>query len=466
MAQQAFEQAIAFSQALDLSIDVHKTYAWSTCPHARGLLRTGGFRVVSDERDLGAHVVYTRQIRNMTLKNRIKGLSDFWGKLRSAGGSYLQRLRIVRTAAWPRALHGVSGSFLGKKHWENLRSEFLKGMNIAKAGVSPVVQFVIDGWTLDPLAYAVMATLRDFRDFGSNDTQLNMLGRAIRGEVTLPDGSVTSILLSRVALLGWLWVGEGIIKDVYGTCNVATCGMAELVFRAQRGWQQWVASQVSHRPSFRHFDKVDVDGTLRHLAKLQPVERATLRSYLNGMTFTNAQACYWTTSGCSNCPACGQPDSAWHRLYECSFSESCRKLVADDVLEAVQHVPQVLSVQGWTLLAPLAVPWMQYLAQLGCQLPVTRVQTQLEVLDLFTDGSCLNQEHGKLAAWAVVQASKPCVHAQPSDFAVLCAGKVPGCIQSAHRAELYAILAALHVSPKLRWSSQTVVGLRKCHRSF
>ena len=183
MAQQAFEQAIAFSQALDLSIDVHKTYAWSTCPHARGLLRTGGFRVVSDERDLGAHVVYTRQIRNMTLKNRIKGLSDFWGKLRSAGGSYLQRLRIVRTAAWPRALHGVSGSFLGKKHWENLRSEFLKGMNIAKAGVSPVVQFVIDGWTLDPLAYAVMATLRDFRDFGSNDTQLNMLGRAIRGEV-------------------------------------------------------------------------------------------------------------------------------------------------------------------------------------------------------------------------------------------------------------------------------------------
>ena len=81
-------------------------------------------------------------------------------------------------------------------------------------------------------------------------------------------------------------------------------------------------------------------------------------------------------------------------------------------------------------------------------------------------GLVLNQEHGKLAAWAVVQASKPCVHAQPSDFAVLCAGKVPGCIQSAHRAELYAILAALHVSQKLRWSSQTVVGLRKCHRSF
>ena len=68
MAQQAFEQAIAFSQALDLSIDVHKTYAWSTCPHARGLLRTGGFRVVSDERDLGAHVVYTRQIVHDTQK--------------------------------------------------------------------------------------------------------------------------------------------------------------------------------------------------------------------------------------------------------------------------------------------------------------------------------------------------------------------------------------------------------------
>lgn len=215
-ASDAFNQALSFAQALDLSIDVDKTYAWSTCSDARCLLRSGGFRVLSDDRDLGAHVVYTKQIRNLTIKKRISGLADFWSKLKIAKGSHLQRVRVVKTAAWPRALHGISGSFLGKKHWESLRSEYLKSMNLAKPGVSPVLQFVIDGWTLDPQACALIDTLRDFRDFGCNAVSLHRLWQAVQGQIDLPVGSVTSILLSRVAMLGWTWIGEGVVRDNLG----------------------------------------------------------------------------------------------------------------------------------------------------------------------------------------------------------------------------------------------------------
>lgn len=109
----ALNSALSFARALDLSIDANKTYAWSTDSGARIGLRNAGFRVVSSERDLGAHVVYTKQIRNSTLKCRIQGLADFWAKLKTSGGTHSQRIRVVRTAAWPRALHGISGSFFG-----------------------------------------------------------------------------------------------------------------------------------------------------------------------------------------------------------------------------------------------------------------------------------------------------------------------------------------------------------------
>ena len=54
------------------------------------------FRVVNATRDLGAHVVYTRQLSNSTLLDRIEGLSDFWVKLKSAVTTYKQKVTLVR----------------------------------------------------------------------------------------------------------------------------------------------------------------------------------------------------------------------------------------------------------------------------------------------------------------------------------------------------------------------------------
>ena len=447
-AEGAFTKAMDFAAALDLRIDVAKTYAWSTNSEARCLLRSQRFKVLGNERDLGAHVVYTKQIRNATIQTRIQGLADFWNKLKLAGGTHIQRLRLIKTAAWPRALHGISGSFLGRKHWESLRSECLKSMNLAKAGVNPPLQFLIEGWTLDPQAFAIVATLRDFRDLGSTDAHLHTLWEATQGFVDLPFGSVSSILTSRIETLGWKWIGEGIIQDAFGACDVANCGMTELLLRAQLGWNQWVAGQVAHRTSFQQFAQVDVLTTVSHVNSLSPLEQATIRSYLNGMTFTNAQACLWTNSGSSNCQACGAPDSTKHRLYECPFSEQCRSALATEVLDAIIQAPPVLSLHGWTLQASAFPTWMAYLVDLQVQCVEPGVFPQQQFLDLFTDGSCCHQHPYCTAAWAVVQAQGPNVDASPEQFDVVAAGPVPGCIQSAHRAELHAVLHALQFARK------------------
>lgn len=442
-ATEAFQQCLIFCELLDLSLDAQKTVAWSTDSDSRGLLRQGGFTVVEGVRDLGAHLVYTRQIRNATVQERIAGLSDFWSKLSCTFGSRALKSRVVRCAAWPRALHGISSCYLGRKHWEGLRSDYMRSMHSQKPGVSPVLQMLLDGLETDPLAFGVKSTIRDFRDLGSSDRHLALIWRYHLGEVDLPPSSVTAVLTSRLALLGWTWSGEGIVTDQVGALSLVTCGMAELNFRFALGWEQWVITQCKHRLTFAQFGQVDVAATMRHLRKLSLSEVATLRAYQNGMSFTNEHAFRWSEDGCVQCPLCNHPDSAWHRLYECDAMADIRDDISPDILACVPHLPQVLSLHGWDLRSPYKLQWLQYLNNMDSFLPTPFLALDGPVVDLFVDGSCFFEVPFKLAAWAVVLGQTPSLQVSAEHFGVFASGWVPGCIQTSHRAELWALLAAL-----------------------
>ena len=79
-------------------------------------------------RDLGAHVVYTRQIANRTTLDLVFDLSDFWGKLGSAACTFQQKASLVSRVAWPRALHAVSAAVVGKRHFESLRASVMQSL--------------------------------------------------------------------------------------------------------------------------------------------------------------------------------------------------------------------------------------------------------------------------------------------------------------------------------------------------
>lgn len=136
---ESFQRVLEFAELLDLTVNKSKTYAWSTSSSGRLALKRAGFVVKSDCRDLGAHLSYTRQIRNSTIKSKILDLSDFWDKLFQCGGSLRQKCRLVMTCAWPRALHAISGSFLGKKHWASLRTRVVQSLRLDMCRRQPSV---------------------------------------------------------------------------------------------------------------------------------------------------------------------------------------------------------------------------------------------------------------------------------------------------------------------------------------
>ena len=149
----SFDRVLEFASLLDITVDEKKTVAWSNDPIARKNFRQQGFRVDLAVRELGAQLTFSRQIRNATLLDRVKGLNDFWLKLRTAGGTFAQKTRLIFTGAWPRAFHGISACFVGRKHWVGIRTDFLRAVWLDKPGANAMLQMAQERLGFDPQAY-------------------------------------------------------------------------------------------------------------------------------------------------------------------------------------------------------------------------------------------------------------------------------------------------------------------------
>lgn len=437
----SFQRVVEFSELMDLTLDSKKTVAWANDADTRRFFRSQGFQVALSVRELGAQVTFSAQIRNSTIVEKIRGLLDFWQKLRIAHGTYQQKLRLITTAAWPRALHGISSCYLGRKHWVSLRAACVRALKLDKPGSNSVLQLAQGRLGLDPLLYAIIQTFRDFRSYGSTDAHLVRLLEVHRGTACLPFCSVSQIVLSRLHILGWSWTSENLVQDGLSAFSLVDCGWAELEFRLWRAWTLFVARQVCHRDTLADFHLVDLRATHAAVAKLDPHEQAILRPILNGCTFTREHAFKWSQSGSLACPLCGQDDGFYHRLWVCPAASSLRNQVPSNVLSLVSSLPQSLSVHGWDLRSPTCDAWFSYFDSLPEGVLSLDLLPTAPVVDLFTDGSCWwpASEH-RIASWSVIASVPPCLDMSTRGTWVLATGALPKVVQTAHRAELYALV--------------------------
>ena len=316
-ASAALQRALDFASQWDLNIDQSKTFTWGSSRYARMALRQAGLPVAHDAKDLGAHVVFTRQLRNRSVLDRIASLDDFWQKLSMARGSRSQKVRAIRTAAWPRALHGVSAVIIGKKHWPGLRSSYMRALRLLKPGANPFLQMLLDGFACDPQLFAIWTSLLDFRALGCQDGQIALLDQIGACAVDAAQASVTQVLSHRIHQLGWTIELGGFVKDRYGRFSLAECCVGDLQSRVSWAWTDFVATQVHSRVDFGGFSRVSLAETCRGVASFALVDQAALRAVLNGTTFTNQHAYHWSGDGSIYCPECGAVDSLRHKYWEC-----------------------------------------------------------------------------------------------------------------------------------------------------
>ena len=457
-----------FVAAMDLLVDSKKSYAWSLSSQGRFALRSQGVRVVLAEKNLGAHVQLSRKHTNASLMDRIHAFQPIWTKLRVSACAYGTKVRALKAAAWPKALHAVASTSLSESTFHKLRAGAMRGLDAEGAGANAWIHLgMIEHPSADPQFSATIQSIRSVRECGDQAQLLPRLAEAVSGDSSLPENSITNTLVNRLQTLGWHVTSTGWMVDLFGTFSIFDVSLAEVVFRAQWAWQQVIASKVSHRPGFCDLHQADPSATRQWLQSLPCDDQALFRKCLNGSHFTQDGKSHCQETGTDQCPYCACSDSRFHRFWECERFETHRAAIAPSLRNLMPTLPEFLTSYGWNIRAHTQREWLSMLADIPSPAEVV-LEPLAHDLHLFTDGSCMNQSFPqcRVASWAVVTA-----HNDRASCQVVASGPLPGLFQSSYRAEIFAILRALSAAQCQRnrvhlWSdcNAVVVRLRKVLR--
>ena len=441
----ALDEVMKFASLLDLSVDLSKTFFWSTSASTRQILRQRRKVVRLSTKDLGAHMIYGKQLTNGDQLQRIADLDPFWERLQRAKGHHKDKVTVVVTAAWPKAFHACSAVVIGRKHFVRLRTMVMRALNLEKPHANSWLQCALDHPLLDPAFFVAVSSLRDLRSLAEVEETRVALTCAMDPVFGAGFGSISTVAVSRVQSLGFHLGDHGWALDSLGRFDLLTCAYSELLQRAQLAWVQIVAQAVSHRSCFAGLQTADFATTRQLLQLFSLPERGLLWRVLNGSALCNDMAFHWSDDGAGECVFCKAEDTLEHRLWTCPVTARFRQLLPDDFASQQPSLPAAFSVQGWVCQYEHLQPWFRALLSIPteafgfCPLP------EGGILDLFTDGSCWwpAEPLFRVASWSVVVMAPLSEAPSFLDAKVLLAEPLPGLRQTPGRAEVMALLQAL-----------------------
>ena len=440
---------LSFVDLLDMQLDRKKTFTSSTNADTRAQLRKGQFRVVHHAKSLGVHANFTKQQGNKTLVDRIRSMGSTWKLLRRSLSPYSAKVASLRVLAWPRALHGVGVTSLADSHFATLRTGASLGLRTNRVGASPVLRLAQHGFTYDPEGWAILSTIKDFRDFANPDYVETTLSKVSSGDIQLPVNGPIAVLMARLARVGWKISSNGGFVDDIGEFSVFHSHIDAIRSRIAFAWPRLMAGEVSHRKTSSGLHRADIAETIRVLKLFNDSDRVYLQCALDGTLYTNngKQHRKQATEESHLCPMCQQPDGFRHRLWHCSGFRDLRTALVGDLQEECENMPDCHSCHAWALKPESHVTLMQYFEAIQ-PLDVCRYRLDLcddEQLDLFVDGSCsaTTEMALRFASWAVTVAHWK---GSPLEHSVVAAGWVSGLHQSAFRGELEAMAHALTIA--------------------
>ena len=449
---EAFDRMVRFSELIRVPIDAKKTHFWATDAQSRTALRQRNRPVIHHGRALGAHMQFTRQHTNAAQMQRVLGMKPFWPRLKVSASPYHIKTRAIRMAAWPRALHGIAATLLSNEAFRSLRTGALAALGSDGAGVNPTIHLsLVEDYGTDPLYWAILTTLRTARSCGEPEVIQTRLAQMVHPDFGGPNNTICHTLLARIQKVGWTVQPDGLIQDMFGAFHLMTVGLAELTLRLSLAWPQFVAQQIQHRPALWGIAHAHVAHTRKWLRTLSVPRRAAFVKILNGAHITQDGKQHCDAHGSSICPWCESSDSRFHRFWICPRFEAIRDAFPSKFQRALPDLPESLTSYGWSLKPHTLRPWLTYFAQIPA--PARPLIESLPSLDqpwvhIFTDGSCVRQHCSiqRYAAWSCLIAGD-----DPHCCAPLWerAGPLPGLVQSAYRAEVFAVIQALEVGQVL-----------------
>ena len=434
-----------FTQLMDIEIDTKKTIVWSNKSTGRKILRSQNFEVKHWMRDLGGHVQYSQLPTNSVIVQRIMDFKPRWKDLARSKASYAQKLRAIRSVAWPTAMHGISSIHLGEDHLDELRTGAMRGTEQHGLGTSPKIHLsLIEPVLTDPGYYAIWRTLCDFREQTSLESSQAILDNLVFPTIRIkPSPGPCSVVLHRLNSIHWSWSKTRVsFYDQNGLdIDIWEAPIQELQIRSGIAWQQKIAGEMAHRKTFKGLGNTNSTLTKNNWP-CNPMDAAILRRCLNGTFVTSDRRKYHADENSTLCPFCSQEDSQRHRHWECHELESARVECPPEVRRNILNSDPCLINHGWINNPIHLEPFQQQLLQLPDKTNLfDHYAAQEDYLELFTDGSCRDPTEPltRLCAWGVTASTPKDPH---FDYYPVSSGVLAGFVQTISRAELTAFLSA------------------------
>ena len=432
-----------FALMLDLSIDLRKSFLWSTSAEGRRQLRELAHQVKLYDRNLGGHLSYCKVHSNFTLQARIRQLDAFWTWLSRSPSPLPQKLTCLTVVAWPRGLHGIAGVILGKEHFQKLRTRALQSLGVHRKGTNPkLVLSAIVHPRHDPEFHSLVLTVKSFRKFCAPDQAFPLLDWLSTQPIDHLWPGPCGVFLTRLHSVGWSWVNQGCLQDHEGLqLHILESPIQVLMSRLHDAWLCAVGCEVAQRPDFVGLHTIDRIQTTRDMHTWDQESLGLLRVAMTGAFFTRDWLCKMGKVPTSSCPWCGEEDSIFHRHWVCDHFQFSRNVMQPSTFRSLDTLPECTQLHGWITEAPEARVFRQLLHGLPDLTGDFLIAPPLaNELHMFTDGSCLRPERANLrvATWGLVVANLFDDH-----FTPIGQGPLPGLHQTVVRAEFTATISAL-----------------------
>eukprot|EP00438_Fugacium_kawagutii_P008775 Skav220295 [mRNA] locus=scaffold2356:54172:56919:- [translate_table: standard] len=434
-----------FANSADIMLDQEKSYMWATHPEHRRSLKAGPLKVKLDSRDLGGHMHYSRRHTMYTSRDRILSAQPLWGGIARSLAPMKQKLRLLPSVAWARCFYGVSIVSLGQDHTTQLRAKAMQSLKWNKKGANPMIQFsLVLHPKHDPGFYMVWDTLQAFRRRHEHAKTFAILDSMCSDPPSHPPPGPCYVLLTRLHVLQWSWVGDGYIRIHDGTLvDLLHCPKQFLAFQAAQAWALHVGSLWTSRDTFQGLEWVDRAFSMQSSHRWSDEQASIMRTAMNGTFFTRDKQYHSGKFESKQCPWCAADDSVYHRYWQCPHFQDLRQSISEDQRHRIMDCPPCTYLHGWFTHTDLDMQLAHCWPTLPTFTHLCEHPLQFEHdLHLFIDGGC----HGpdcpglKVGTWAVA-----CADLEADSYVPLAQGFLAGRFHTSLRAEITAAIEAISI---------------------
>lgn len=322
-----------FLKALRLTSDPRKCWCWSTTASGRAAwskvnLQVMGnprhYKIALAERELGVFLHYSRSIQTGCQIDRI---SDGLNRLTRLGHlplSITAKAKLIQSNIWPSVFFRCEGVYIGKAHFDKLRSRASRVLVSKTPATSPELSLtLLSCYVEDPVVYALKHSLMIWRRMMLEGDDLPVHFREILRAAKLDPMRAygpASALKCYLQKIEWLVDDEGYICSHRGMRVLLHClSKRDLSNLLHETWDQAISAKISERKDFAEWPVIDSLYTDLIPRPSDAREEGMLAVLLSLGTIYNGQADHWADSeDVTSCPLCDAANERVHFPLNCA----------------------------------------------------------------------------------------------------------------------------------------------------